>query len=147
MLERRWEDVAAYLLGQFRSGRRDLKPALRACCDILDLWDRFMFGLVPISEFEKWEAFQDLAAELYPGGPDEDGLWERAGGDDADLSTRGDGRTRWRNAIRKLRNGKGPTPSALLARMKEDFPNNERIPHLADDSMFAASVVADVRDA
>ena len=91
MLERRWEDVAAYLRGQLRFGRRDLKPALRACCDMLDWWDRFMFGLVPISEFEKWEAFQNLAVELYPGGPDEDGLWVRAGGADADLSTREDG--------------------------------------------------------
>ena len=106
-----------------------------------------MFGLKPISEFEKWEMFQNLATELYPDGPDEGGLWERAGGDDADLSTREDGRTRWRNAIRKMRNGKGPTSFALLARMKEDFPNNERIPHLAGDPMFTASVVADVRDA
>ncbi|MCY4354372.1 MAG: effector-associated domain EAD1-containing protein [Truepera sp.] len=147
VLERQWEDVAAYLLGQFKSGRRDLKPALRACCDMLDRWGRFIVGLVPISESEKWEAFQELAAELYPGGPDEDGLWERAGADDADLSTSGDGRTRWRNAIRKMRNGKGPTPSALLARMKEDFPNNERILHLAGDPIFGGSVVDDVRDA
>ena len=147
VLERRWENAAAYLMGQFRSGRRDLKPALRACCDMLDWWDRFMFGLEPISESEKWKAFQDLAAELYPGGPDEDGLWERAGGEDADLSTRGNGRTRWRNAIRKVRNGKGPTPSALLSRMKEDFPHNERIPHLAENPMFATSDADDVRDA
>ena len=147
VLERRWEDVAAHLLGEFKSARRDLKPALRACCDMLDWWECFIFGLVPISEFEKWEAFQELAAELYPSGPDEDGLWERAGADDADLSTGGDGRTRWRNVIRKMRNGKGPTPSALLARMKEDFPNNERIPHLAGDPIFGGRVVDDVRDA
>ena len=146
VLERRWEDAAAHLLGQFKSGRRDLKPALRACCDMLDWWERFVFRLVPISEFEKREAFQELAAELYPGGPDQDGLWERTGGDDADLSTGGDGRTRWRNAIQKMRNGKGPTPSALLARMKEDFPNNERIPHLAGDPIFAGSTVDHVRD-
>ena len=54
-----------------------------------------MYGLAPVSESEMWEAFRDLAAELYPGGPDEDGLWERAGGDDADLATHGNGRSRW----------------------------------------------------
>ena len=81
-----------YLLGRFKSGRRDLKPALRACCDMLGWWERFIFALLPISEFEKWEAFQELAAGLYPGGPDEDGLWERAGADDADLSNGRDGR-------------------------------------------------------
>ena len=147
VLQRRWEDVAAYLLSQFKSGRRDLKPALRTSCDMFDWWDRLVYGLVPISEFEKWEAFQELAAELYPGGPGDDGLWERAGGDDADLSTGRNGRTRWRNALRKMRNGKGPTPSALLAKMKKDFPNNERIPHLASDSVFTETVADDLRDA
>ena len=103
--------------------------------------------IVPISESEKWEAFQELAAELYPDGPDDDGLWERAGGDDADLSTGRNGRTRWRNALRKMRNGKEPTPSALLAKMMEDFPHNERIPHLASDPVFAEPVEDNLRDA
>ena len=147
VLERRWEDVAAFLLGQFKSGRWDLKPALRTCCDMVDWWERFIHGLVPISEFEKWERFQDLAAELYPGGPDDEGLWERAGGDDADLSTGRAGRTRWRNALRKTRNGRGPTPSALLAKMMEDFPHNERIPHLASDPVFAEAHGDYLRDA
>lgn len=147
VLQRRWEDAAAYLLGQFKSGRRDLKPALRTCSDMLNRWDRFFCALVPIPEYEKWEAFQELAAELYPAGPDDDGLWERAGGDDADLFAGGDGRTRWRDALRKVRYGKGPTPSALLARMMEDFPNNERIPHLAGDPVFADAVADDLRDA
>lgn len=147
VLQRRWEDAAAYLLGQFKSGRRDLKPALRTCSDMLNRWDRFFYALVPISEYEKWEAFQELAAELYPGGPDDDGLWERAGGDDADLFAGRDGRTRWRDALRKVRYGKGPTPSALLARMMEDFPKNERIPHLAGDPVFADAVADDLRDA
>ena len=147
VLQRRWEDAAAYLLGEFKSGRRDLKPALRTCSDMLNRWDRFLYALVPISEYEKWEAFQELAAELYPGGPDDHGLWERAGGDDADLFAGGDGRTRWRDALRKVRYGKGPTPSALLTEMMEDFPNNERIPHLAWDPVFADTVADVLRDA
>ena len=66
VLQRRWEDVAAYLLGHFKSGRQDLKPALRTCCDMYDWWDRFVYKLIPISESDKWEAFQKLAADLYP---------------------------------------------------------------------------------
>ena len=147
VLQRRWEDAAAYLLDQFKSGRRDFKPALRTCSELLNRWDRFYYALVPISEYEKWEAFQELVAELYPGGPDDDGLWERAGGDDADLFTGRHGRTRWRDALRKARYGKGPTPSALLAKMMEDFPNNKRIPHLAGDPVFADTVADDLRDA
>ena len=134
--ERRWEDVAAELAAQCKGGRRDLKPALRACYDMLEVWDRITLRLTRVSESEKWDAFEALAAELYPGGPDDQGLWERAGGDDADLSSGGDGRTRWRIAVRNIRNGKGSTPSALLAAMMEDFPRNERILHLAGDRVF-----------
>ena len=146
VLERRWADVAAKMVGQYRSGRGDLKPALRACFDILDLWERYLLGLLPVSEWEKWKAFEELAVQLYPGGPDDLELWERAGGDDADLSTRADGRTRWRKAVRNIRNGKGPTPFALLAAMMEDFPNNERIPHLAGDRVFGGGIAEGLRD-
>lgn len=147
VLQRRWEDAAAYMLAQFKSGRHDLKPALRTCSAMLNWWDRFYYALVPISEFETWEAFQELAAELYPGGPDDEGLWERAGGDDADLFAGRNGRTRWRDALRKARYGKGPTPSALLAKMMEDFPNNKRLPHLAGDPVFVDTVADDLRNA
>ena len=99
----------------------DLKPALRACYDMLDFWDRFILGVAPVSDREKWDGLQELATELYPGGPDDLELWERAGGDDADLPTRGNGRSRWRKAVRDIRNGRGPTASALLAAMMEDF--------------------------
>ena len=139
VMERRWEEVAADLVRHFKSGRPDLKPALRVCCDMLDAWERFLFGLAPISKSEKWKRFHELAVELYPGGPDEDEVWERAGGDDADLSTAGNGRTRWRRAVRDIRKGKGPTPSALLATMMSDFPNNERVHHLAEDRVFGGA--------
>ena len=136
VLERRWEDVVAELVARYKSGRRDLEPALRTCYDMLDVWERIFLPFTRISESERWEVFEGLATELYPGGPDDQGLWERAGGDDADLSSSGDGRTRWRKAVRDIRNGKGPTPSALLTAMMEDFPHNERIPHLAGDRVF-----------
>ena len=140
VLERQWEYVAAALVARYRNGRWDLKPALRACCDMLDFSERFFLGLTPISKSEKWKVFETLAAELYPGGPDDDGLWERAGGKDADLSSRGAGRTRWHEAMRNVRNGRGPKASALLAAMMVDFPNNERVPHLAGDRVFGGGI-------
>ena len=146
VLGRQWEDVAVYLLRQFKSGRRDFKPALRACCDMLDWWERWTLGLSPISELEKWMILQDLATELYPSGPDEQALWERAGADNADLIINGEGRMRWRHAIKNMRNGRGPTPSVLLARMKIDFPNNPRISHLAGDPIFGGSAIDDERN-
>ena len=140
VLERRWEYMAAALVARYRNGRRDLKPALRACCDMLDFSERFFLGVTPVSEWEKWKVFETLVAELYPGGPDDYGLWERAGGKDADLSSKGAGRTRWQEAMRNVRNGRGPKASALLAAMMVDFPNNERIPHLAGDRVFGGGI-------
>lgn len=145
VLERRWDGAAAALVARYRSGRRDLKPALRACCDMLDFWERLFLGLTPVPEREKWKVFETLAAELYPGGPDDDGLWERAGGKDADLSSTGAGRTRWQKAMWNVRNGRGPKASALLAAMAEDFPNNERIPHLAGDRVFGGGIPDSLR--
>ena len=139
--ERRWEGVATDLVARYENGRRDLKPTLRVCYDMLDFWVRWRLWLTPIPETEKWTAFEELAAELYPGGPDDEGLWERAGGDNADLSTKEAGRTRWRKALRNVRNGKGPHSSELLAMMLEDFPNNERLLHLAGDRVFGGSAL------
>ena len=146
VLERRWRVVAAQLVDRYRGGRRDLKPALRACYELVGLWDRFLLRLVPVSREERWGGFEEVAVELYPGGPDERELWQRAGGNDADLVTKEDGRTRWRRAIRNIRNGRGPTPSALLGAMMEDFPKNERIPHLAGDRVLGGGVMDGMND-
>lgn len=146
LVQNRWRGAVASLVVQYRSGRTDIGPALRECYDLLDFWDRITLLLSPISAKEKWKGFEELAVELYPGGPDEAGLWERAGGDNADLSTREEGRERWRKAIRNTRNGKGPSPSALLSAMMEDFPNNERIPNLAGDPVFGEGVAKGLQD-
>ena len=136
LLKRDWRKAAAHLVERYRAGRRDLKPALRMCRDIIGVWDRWILGLTPVSESEKWRALESLAANLYPSGPNDQGLWERAGGDDADLSLTGSGRMRWRGGIRDMRRGKRPAPSALLAEMMEDFPQNQRLHYLAKDALF-----------
>ncbi len=136
--ERRWNIVADDLLVRYRSGRRDLEPALRACHSMFGTWTRLLMGLTPLSEEEIWDAFEELAAELYPTGPDQDDLWQRADGKDADLKHWGNGRDRWRQALRKIRRGKRPRPAALLKRMQEDYPNNEHVRYLADNHVFGA---------
>ena len=140
VLKHRWKDAAASLVAKYKLGRIDVRPALRKCHYLLGVWDRIILRLTPIPESEKWDGLQELAVELYPSGPGDQGLWERAGGDDADLPTRENGRTQWQTAVRNIRNGRGPTPNVLLAEMMRDFPNNERIPHLARDRDFVEGV-------
>ncbi len=136
ILEREWRQAAADMAERYRSGRQDLRPTLRACYDIVGFWNRLALGLTPVSDSEKWQALESLAATLYPSGPDHHGLWERAGGNDADLPSALSGRMRWRQGMRDMQNGKQPTPSALLAEMREDFPNNQQLLHLARNSLF-----------
>ena len=135
ILDREWRRLASDMAERYRSGRQDLRPLLRTCHAILRFWDRW--GLAPVSESEKWKALESLAVELYPSGPDDQSLWERAGGKDADLPSKGTGRMRWRQGLRDMRNGKRHAPSALLAEMMKDFPSNQRLLHLARDSVFS----------
>ena len=136
ILARQWEATAESMVEQYQLGRRDLKPALRIFYDMLGFWTRFNLGLTRRSENEIWEAFLKLAIELYPSGPSEHGVWERAGGNDADLSLHEIGRSQWRKALRNVRRGKGVRPIAILEVMKEDFPNNDRVSHLSGDPAF-----------
>ena len=136
ILERAWVQAASDMVGQYKAGRLDVRPTLRACYDLLSPWDRFILGLTPIPASEKWKILESVAANLYPGGPDDYELWERAGGNNADLASGGDGRTRWGKAIRSMWGGKQPAPYALLRIMRDDYPNNEQVSHLSTDPVF-----------
>lgn len=135
--ERLWRYVVDDLMQMLRSGREDVRPALRACVSMLGKLERWRYGLSPISPAEKWESLESLAAELYPTGPDHDGLWERAGGYNADLSRTGNGRARWRDALNQIRRGgKGPRIDKLLREMQHDYTANASLHFLAEDYEF-----------
>ncbi|MFC0861637.1 effector-associated domain EAD1-containing protein [Sphaerimonospora cavernae] len=135
--ERRWKSVADELLSMLRHGRQDTRPALRACLSLIGWWDRWRYDLTEISADEKWESLEALAAELYPTGPGYNGLWERAGGRDADLAWAQSGRTQWREALARTRHGSTqPRIESLLHQMRSDFPDNSSLSLLADDREF-----------
>lgn len=77
--------------------------------------------------------FVSVARRLYPGGPEQDALWERAGGDPSRLNREGAGATRWWHAIQLLENGGGGKISveSLLAQMCSDYTNNEDLNRLS----------------
>lgn len=130
---RRWRQAADELGRMCRSGRADLKPALGVCNSLLDLWMSWLIGLCSPSGHEKWTLFEEAVMELYPTGPDQDGIWERAGGRSAVLSSYGSGRLRWQLALQLIRNGGGVRATDLLAQMSRDYPSNERIRALSSD--------------
>jgi hypothetical protein len=133
IITRRWHRAVDELIHLARMGRDDVKPALRVCHDMIGIFTRWALGLSSVSYEDKWTVLEDLAADLYPNGPDHNEVWDRAGGRSADLQSFGSGRSRWRDAVAQMRRGKGPRPVRLLDEMRRDFPFNDEVRHLASD--------------
>lgn len=136
LLLRHWRFVAEQLADLLGRGREDIRPVLRVCYSLLGLWRRFRLGLAPLSQDEKWQALAQVAADLYPGGPDHGELWRRAGGHNSDLLHHGDGRVRWEDALFKIRHGYPLRVSSLIARMKDDYPANDDLRYIGYDPEF-----------
>lgn len=134
VLNRRWRHVIDSLVDFARAGRTDLRPALRICHEMVGVFTRWSLNLSAVTFDEKWVVFEELAVDLYPTGPDDNELWDRAGGKNWDLQTFGSGRSRWHDAITQIRRGKGPRSSRLLSEMRRDFPLNDQVRYLANDS-------------
>ncbi|MGW4137694.1 GAP1-N1 domain-containing protein [Streptomyces mirabilis] len=136
-LDRYWRHTADELTGMLRQGRDDVRPALRACLPMIGLLDRWRHKLSAISPAERWKALEDLAAELYPAGPSDRELWERAGGRTADLDQIGSGRTRWHQALQRIEHGIGnPRLKQLLNEMRNDYPANQSLSFFASNQEF-----------
>ena len=67
-----------------------------------------------------------LMSELYPSGPEDQSIWQRAGGDLSKLALNGSGHASWFAALRTLRLGGGGaiTHASLLDRVYEEFPHH-----------------------
>ncbi|MCG7324651.1 effector-associated domain EAD1-containing protein [Achromobacter sp. ACRQX] len=129
-------DIVDDLISIYRSGRSDIAPVLKHCLKFIGFFDRWSLGLSAVSVTQKWEVLLELAAELFPNGPDQDALWERSGGRDADLRHHGTGKERWRSAIRDIQNGRQFHVSRLIQQMRIDFPENPNLRLMADDPLF-----------
>lgn len=130
LLERHWQQGVEQLIQYVRHGQDDLRPALKICRGMIRPLTQWFLGLAEVSNDEKWMAIENIAVELYPHGPDENELWDRAGGLGADLRSYGSGRSRWQNAITLMRRGSGPKLIRLLNEMKRDYPGNEQVCYL-----------------
>ncbi|GAB4023397.1 hypothetical protein GCM10028808_73730 [Spirosoma migulaei] len=132
----RWNKVLDQLYNN-RSIRKDLVSALLQSSHLLGFWQRLKLsasGLKrdAISSEEWWNEFLEIASKLFPGGPEQDGLWESAGGDLSQLYRSGSGREKWSQAIRILRNNGSPTVKKLVKKMREAYAGNEILKNLQD---------------
>jgi nucleoside phosphorylase len=92
-----------------------------------------LYLLLDKPPFSKWDALYKLTVRLYPKGPADRSIWERAGGDMSTLDLSGSGKGAWFAAIRELSNGGGGliTPKRLIETLQEDYPGNEELEQLA----------------
>lgn len=70
---------------------------------------------------------ENLIAELYPLGPTDLDIWQRAGGDISRLKLTGNGRSQWYSAFKILGQGGGGADiniNKLINEVKSDFPNH-----------------------
>lgn len=89
-------------------------------------------------EADQWCRVVVVAVQLYPEGPNQEAVWERAGGDLSTLNLRGNGRAQWFWALNRLELGGGGanlSTRTLLEAFREDYPSNQDVLDL--ESMFS----------
>lgn len=131
-----WRTLVEYLYDN-RLRRKDLLPTLLQCSHLLGYVQRFRLsasGFKPdaISSDEWWDEFLKTAFELYPCGPNQNGLWISAGGDLSQIMTTGTGREQWGSAIKILRYNGRSTLIKLLSKMQDTYSENETLKQLQD---------------
>ncbi|KQT48123.1 hypothetical protein ASG47_07035 [Devosia sp. Leaf420] len=133
---RSWKDTAKTLGDRVLDGRRDLEPAMDFCVDLVPWLMRYRLG-GPVAPAAKWQIFEELGLDLYPYGPGQDYLWERAGGKEADIPKTSTGREAWHKVVIDLANGRGGVSlQALVREMAEDHRLNPALAKMRDDRFF-----------
>jgi hypothetical protein len=124
---------AAKELFSVAGSRPDLYPAISRCLGLLDLRQRLTATWIwrverrtAISDDELWVSVGEIALVLYPWGPGEFDVWERAGGDRSDIRASASGRESWREVLTRARlGGTQVTMRSLVGVMREDYKSNE----------------------
>lgn len=73
---------------------------------------------------------EQVMSDLYPAGPTDQQIWRRAGGDVANLTLGGTGRSQWFSALRLLSQGGGGgsvTRESLIDAALEEFPAHREL--------------------
>lgn len=134
VMQKDWIHIADDLYTQ-RHQRNDIVPALLQCSELLGFLKRLKLsasGLKrnAISTEEWWVEFLKISTQLFPMGPEENGLWVSAGGDLSQLNLTGTGRHKWSHAVTILRNQGDPQIWQLVKKMREINSNNETLKFL-----------------
>tara|TARA_R110000851_G_scaffold27216_1_gene76665 strand:- start:67 stop:591 length:525 start_codon:yes stop_codon:yes gene_type:complete len=79
---------------------------------------------------DAWQSLASILPVLYPSGPSDQEVWERAGGDVSRLRLHNSGRASWFSALKMLAQGGGGGGVSIYSLtdvVLEDFPNNPEL--------------------
>ena len=111
-------------------GGSQLSAAANAAAFAFELLTKLEAPGKPDSGVDSTSRLISVAAQLYPKGPTDRSVWERAGGDIGKLTLSGTGDSIWFAAVRELKQG-GGGPSIDVRRLVEvmvdDYPNNAHL--------------------
>ena len=138
IVRRRWKS-AATTVAKLAVDRKDLQPAAHAVIKLFNILDRlalFRESFGPRTELasdaELRDALHEMVIDLYPRGPEDNDIWERAGGLVGDIPRARSAREAWSKSLRLiLAGGRGaPELDELFGAMVEDHPRNGAIQSL-----------------
>jgi len=138
ILLKRWKKATDSIVHGISAGREDLKLALKEFQSLLGFFQKLTLTLSgdlsgTISNEEWWAEFIEQCYMKYSHGPKENGLWERAGGQNCDLLVNGSGREIWLDTMRKMRNGKTNVDALkILREMLKDFSSSGELQQLEE---------------
>ena len=127
-----WKRAARYIVAH-ASQRSDLEAAVVVCRRVLSplevLKIKIRGSKGSASDDELSAGVHEIAATLFPDGPNVAGIWARAGGNEADLVQQGTGRQRWERALAAVTTGAAgaPTLASLIDEMQREFPKNPQL--------------------
>jgi len=125
IINKKWVNAAKIVHEKSKVHSINAFSILRVCKSILPLRDRLDLGECTYEE--KWNALKEVLINLYSSGPDENGIWERSGGNAWNIWSYGSGYERWTRAIDKVKNGSKPDVMDLLNKVSDDFPGNHSV--------------------
>lgn len=82
---------------------------------------------------DDWTTLNTILPEVYPSGPTDHEIWQRAGGDLSTLNLNCNGRSAWFAALRTLKQGGGGehiSKDSLVKEALSDYPNNPYLQQL-----------------
>lgn len=135
--ERGWRGAASEIFS--RRGVAALLGAVPAVVPLLSIFQQWVAAFEGLNREavhhpDWYDALLELATTLYPNGPEQNRVWERAGGDPSRIEG-WSGRDRWRSAITLLRSGgagKTASPRRLTWEMVSEFTSNPDLKALHD---------------